>query len=139
MDMKIGPIKPLHVFALLFIAAVFLAVWIPSQPSPDTSGKFHVSEAVTILYRIKREAEPFYEETGRMPDISELKNVGGYGEFVATVEGSNPYFVTLKTTDVYEHVAGKSIGWRFDPEHKTWDQCSLGTVPIRFKPLRCRE
>lgn len=137
--MKIGPIKLIHVFALLFIVAVFFAIWIPSQPSPDTMGKFHLSKAVAVLEKIKREAEPFYEKNGRMPDVRELKTVGDPGEFIATVRGSNPYYVTLKTTGVYEHVAGKSIGWQYDPGNKTWDRCNLGTVPDRFKPIGCRK
>lgn len=137
--MRIGSIKPLHVFSLLVIAALLVVIWIQSRPSADNLGKAQVAEAVAILEKIKRKAEPFYEKTGRMPDVGELENVGGRSEFISTVEGANPYFVTLKTIGVYEHVMGKTIGWRFDPEDKKWDQCSLGTVPVRFKPLRCRD
>ena len=137
--MRIGPVKPLHIFAVVVIIGVGLAVWIPAQPSPDTQGKYHVSEAVTILAKIGRRAEDYYEENGRMPDVTELTDVEVSGEFVADVRGSNPYFATMKSSGVYGPVAGKTIGWVFDTRSLTWDKCTQGTVSIRFKPVGCRK
>ena len=131
--------KLVHVFVILGLAAIGLALWIPSRPSPDTQGKFHVSEAATLLGELARAVEAFYQQHGRLPVVSELKLNPTSGEFVEGLTGNNPYFAHLRIERVYPAVAGKTLGWFFDPATGQWDECSFGTVEVRFKPLRCRE
>ena len=136
--MKFGPVKPLHVIAVVVIAGIILAVWLPGQPSPDNLGKHNVSEANSLLNALKREVEIFYANNRRIPDVDEIDIKQRSGKFVEKITGSNPYYATLKKSDVYPPVAGKTLGWSFDPKTGEWDECSLGTVDLRFKSLRCR-
>ena len=126
-------------FVAVALVGIGLAVWIPSRPSPDAQGKFHVSEAASALYILSRSVEDFYAQNGRVPDVRDLAISPVSGESVEKLTGSNPYYAILKTTGVYAPVAGKTLGWTFDPVAGQWDMCTLGTIDIRFKSENCRK
>ncbi len=129
-----------HVFVTVSLVAIVLAIWLPArEASLHSEGKVHVSEAVALLAELARAVEDYYQQYGRVPGVGDLRLKRTSGKFVEGLIGGNPYFAILRKNSVYPAVAGKTLGWSFNPATGQWDVCSLGTVELRFKPLRCRE
>lgn len=119
------------------VAAIAMAIAIRSY-EPDNLGKSQVQEGTALLKQLPELVEPFYKEHGRAPNIIELPTLKTSGASVATLTGSNPYLVTMKSQGLYADVAGKTLGWKYDPVKNAWDECSIGTLDMKFKSLKCR-
>jgi|LWDU01.1.fsa_nt_gi hypothetical protein len=130
--------KKIHVISIVTLIGIVLAVWIPSLPSKDNIGKFQIQEATSLLKKLSVEVEMFHEEYNHTPNVNELVGLETSGEYVASLSGSNPYFANIKSEAVYEGIAGKSLGWKYDPESGIWEKCSAGSVPLHFRSIECR-
>ena len=131
--------KSTHVISIIVLIGIILAVWLPSGPSPDNIGKFQLQEATSLLEKLSVEVEMFQEEYNHTPNVDELVGLETSGEYVASLSGSNPYFANIKSEAVYEGIAGKSLGWKYEPASGIWEKCSAGTVPLRFRSYECRK
>jgi len=131
--------KIIRVISIVVVIGIILAVWIPSRPSPDNIGKHQIHEATSLLKKLSVEVEMFHEEYNHTPNVNELVGLETSGEYVASLSGSNPYFANIKSEAVYEGIAGKSLGWKYDPASGIWEKCSTGTVPLRFRSYECRK
>ncbi len=137
--MKMGPVKPVHVLALLAIGALVVAVLMPARSSPDHAGRAQVAEATFLLTELRGKVEAFHAKHGRVPGVDELDMPEDAGKYVGHLSGDNPYYATMKKSGVHPPVAGRTLGWSFDPASGWWDTCTLGTVELRFKSLDCRD
>jgi len=128
----------LNSLAIAFVILVILAVWIPSMPSPHYQGNAQVSEAYSIFHFNKADIEEFYGKNGRMPDLTELNIKNKDWKYVEKMYGNNPYFALMKNKKIYPDVRGTTVGFKYDPDTKKWDECTDGTVERKFKIYKCR-
>ena len=130
--------KTTYVLSIAALVAIVMAIWIPSRTSPENIGKYQLQEATKLLGQLPQLVEKFYQERGHPPDVNELPTLITSGQFVAKLAGNNPYVITMKMESVYPEIAGKTLIWKFDPSENIWDECSMGSVDLRYKSLKCR-
>lgn len=127
-----------NVLAVVSLVLIVLAIWIPAQPNPDYVGNSQVAEAYSLLKGLSTEVEHFYKKNGRLPQVSQLSCVKR-GDYVDRLFGANPYYAEMRLDGVYSKIQGGTVGWWYDAQTGSWDKCLLGSIPLKFKPLNCRE
>ncbi len=127
-----------NLLSTLVLVGIVVAIAIPGFTCTDCLGKSQVSEAYGLLKGLSPEVEHFFKKNGRFPDVSEL-SCAKSGEYVDRIFGANPYYAEMKLASVYPKIRGGTVGWWYDEQAATWDKCTLGSISLRFKSLKCRE